>query len=328
MSQHPYKIFSAEFDAYLQQAISQLPASPKNVYEPLSYFLALGGKRIRPLLVLIAADFFNSNTQEVLPAAAAIELFHNFSLIHDDIMDNAPLRRNQATIHEKWNRDTAILSGDVLFVKAYQQLALLPANSAPAIYELFSKTAIEVCEGQQLDMDFETQAVVSIDEYIKMIRLKTAVVLAGSLKMGALCAQASKADSEYIYQVGEKLGIAFQLTDDYLDVFGKPEQVGKQTGGDIIARKKTWLWLKALERANPQQKQQLQELFLNTNIKNADKVHAVTKIYSDLNLPYFLNQEIENYYQEALSLLQKTSTQKDKAATFAAFAKSLMVRDN
>ena len=326
MTENRYQNFAISFDEYFSQAVNQFPKQPANLYEPLTYFLALGGKRVRPLLTLIAADFFNGNTTKALRAATSIELFHNFSLIHDDIMDNAPLRRNKQTVHEKWNSSVAILSGDVLLVKAYQELAKADKEIAVELQTVFSKMAVEVCEGQQLDMDFETKNNVSIDEYIEMIRLKTAVLLGCSLQMGAICADASQKDSELLYQTGEKLGIAFQLTDDYLDVFGNPDQVGKQVGGDIISNKKTWLLLKAFELADTNQKNKLQDWIIKKDFNTAEKVQAVKEIFTVLRLEDYLKKEIDNYYNEAIHLLQSSSAPPEKINVFALFAQSLMQR--
>ena len=326
MTENPYKKFSTSFDEYFNRAVSQFPASPENLYQPLTYFLALGGKRVRPLLAIIASDFFSGDITKCLPAATAIEFFHNFSLIHDDIMDNAPLRRNKPTVHEKWNNSIAILSGDALMVKAYQELAKTDKEIAVELQTIFSKMAIEVCEGQQLDMDFETKNSVSIDEYINMIRLKTAVLLGCSLQMGAVCADASPTDCNLLYQTGEKLGIAFQLTDDYLDVFGNPDEVGKQVGGDIISNKKTWLLLKALELADTNQKSQLKEWLTKKDFNGIEKVKAVKEIFTSLKLENFLKAEIDAYYNEAIKLLKSSSASPEKTNDFVFFAQSLMQR--
>lgn len=326
MKESPYQNFSMLFDAYFRRAVDTFPNHPKNLYEPLTYFLALGGKRIRPLLTLIAADFFGGDLSHCLPAATSIELFHNFSLIHDDIMDNAPLRRNKQTVHEKWNNSTAILSGDVLMVKAYQELAKSDKQFVSPLHTVFSKTAVDVCEGQQLDMDFETENNISIADYMKMIRLKTAVLLGCSLEMGAICANTSPKDCDLIYQAGEKLGIAFQLTDDYLDVFGDPEQVGKQLGGDIISNKKTWLLLRSFELADHIQKNKLQSLIDQKEFDVMEKITSVKEIYTTLKVEEFLKNEIEKYYTEAIELLKSTSADPEKISAFALFAKGLMQR--
>ena len=217
---------------------------PKNLYEPIDYILQLGGKRIRPVLTLMAADIFSGDFQKALPAALAVEVFHNFTLVHDDIMDDAPLRRGQATVHEKWDLNTGILSGDAMLILAYQYFEDYEPHVFQKLSKLFSKTALEVCDGQQLDVDFETRNDVSIPAYIDMIRLKTSVLVAAALKMGAIVAETSNENANLIYDFGLNLGLAFQLQDDYLDTFGDPETFGKQIGGDIIENKKTFLYLK------------------------------------------------------------------------------------
>ncbi|MBU2045104.1 MAG: polyprenyl synthetase family protein [Bacteroidetes bacterium] len=239
----------------LQQIIDQAvkdttyPSEPKELYEPISYLMALGGKRLRPAMVLMATDLFGGDIQEALAPALAVELFHNFTLMHDDIMDKAPLRRGQPTVHAKWNEAVAILSGDVMFVKAYKMMIQVKPDILSPVLEVFNQTAVGVCEGQQIDMNFERRAEVSIPEYVEMIRLKTAVLVGGALKIGALIGNASEKDAQLLYEFGENLGIAFQLQDDILDVYGDPEKFGKQVGGDIISNKKTFLLIKALELA-------------------------------------------------------------------------------
>jgi geranylgeranyl diphosphate synthase type II len=326
MSKSSYTKLSSEFDKYFVGVIKNSPKHPENLYEPVNYFLTLGGKRLRPLLVLIAADCFNKNNKEALAAAAAVELFHNFSLIHDDIMDNAPLRRGKQTVHEKWNNNIGILSGDVLLVKAYQQLAL--CKYTEDLQEIFSKTAIEVCEGQQYDMDFETTDNVSIKEYLEMIGLKTAVLLAASLQMGAICAGAPHKNAKIFYKAGKNLGMAFQLTDDYLDVFGNAEKTGKQEGGDIISNKKTWLLIKAFELANKKQKSILKEWTGKEMFIPKEKVHAIKSVFSELRLNHLLENEIDGYYKTAFKDLQLGCSNKEKVETFITFIKTLMHREN
>ncbi|HXB41763.1 MAG TPA: polyprenyl synthetase family protein [Bacteroidia bacterium] len=320
-----YKKFATEFEEYFSSVKNLLPASPRNLYEPVNYFLNLEGKRIRPLLVLIAADCFNGDTKRALPAAAAVELFHNFSLIHDDIMDKAPLRRGEATVHEKWNNSIAILSGDVLLVKAYQQIS--KCENIKELEEIFSRTAIQVCEGQQYDMDFETRDEVSVGNYLEMIRLKTAVLLACSLQMGAFCAGASHKSSKIFYTGGENLGLAFQLTDDYLDVFGNSEKTGKQEGGDIISNKKTWLLIKAFELANANQRKTLTQWVEKKTFDAKEKVNAVKKIFTDLNVNTLLEREIDLYYNKAFTDLRAACPNLGKIETFVLFIKTLMRRE-
>ena len=251
--------YQKQFLAYLENYKSV--REPKNLYQPIEYILNLGGKRLRPVLTLMTADCFEGNVNNALDAALAVEVFHNFSLIHDDIMDAAPLRRGHQTVHEKWDLNTGILSGDAMLIMAYQLFENYPPDVFQKLAILFSKTALEVCEGQQYDIDFETRDTVSISEYLKMIEYKTAVLVGAAMKMGAIIANASVEDQDRSYEFGKNLGIAFQLQDDYLDVFGDPDTFGKQVGGDIIENKKTFLYLKALEFSSESDQQKLKDLF-------------------------------------------------------------------
>ncbi len=327
MTKNPYAKLSSQFDEYFSQIINELPKYPENLYKPVSYFLNLGGKRIRPLLTLIVADCFNVDIKKVLPAAAAVELFHNFSLIHDDIMDDAPLRRGKQTVHKKWNSNVGILSGDVLLVKAYQQLNKCKRDIACDLQEIFSKTAKEVCEGQQYDMDFENREDVTLAQYLEMIKLKTAVLFACCFKMGATCAGAPHKNTQIFYTAGRSLGIAFQLTDDYLDVFGDTAKVGKQIGGDIISNKKTWLLLKALELSNPKQKVLLKTWLDKKEFDIKEKVSAVKNIFTELKLGEILKTEIDSYYNKTFIDLQAVSPNEEKIEAFISFIKALMHRD-
>ena len=327
MTKTSYTKLSSEFDEYFSQVINKFPKHPENLYQPVSYFLNLGGKRIRPLLTLIAADCFHADIKKTMPAAAAVELFHNFSLIHDDIMDKAPLRRGKQTVHEKWNSNIGILSGDVLLVKAYQQLNKCERDVVVELHEIFSQTAKEVCEGQQYDMDFESRQSVSIEQYLEMIKLKTAVLLACCFKMGAVCAGASHKSAELFYTAGKNLGIAFQLTDDYLDVFGDTAKVGKQSGGDIISNKKTWLLLKAFELASSRQKKILQTWVDKKEFDAKEKVSAVKNIFAGVNLERILKTEIDSYYNKTFTDLRAACKNEEKTETFISFIKTLMNRD-
>ena len=270
--------YQKDFIEYL--ASTKWVKEPVNLYEPIEYIIKLGGKRMRPVLTLMAADIFSGAYQKAMPAALAIEVFHNFTLIHDDIMDDAPLRRGKDTVHEKWDLNTGILSGDAMLILAYQYFE----NYEPVVFhklaKLFSKTALEVCDGQQLDVDFETRSDVTIEEYINMIRLKTSVLVAAALKMGALVSNTSETNANLIYEFGLNLGLAFQLQDDYLDAFGNPETFGKQVGGDIIENKKTYLYLKAMEFANEEDKQQLLHLFSIQPSDNSNKIESVKTIFN------------------------------------------------
>ncbi len=301
---------------------------PKELYEPISYIMSLGGKRLRPVFVLMACDFFGGDTAKAIHPAIAVELFHNFTLVHDDIMDNAPLRRSQPTVHEKWNGNTAILSADAMMVKAYQELCKADNSMLPKLLDIFSDTAVKVCEGQQLDMNFEKLSKVPILHYLKMIELKTAVLLAGSLKMGAIIGGARDEDAQSLYNFGKHIGIAFQLQDDILDVFADSEKFGKQKGGDIIANKKTYLLLKAIELAegNRYMNEELQQWINAPEFNAAEKVEAVTNIYNFLNVKELAHQEMKKQYDIALKHLHPIPVTQSKKDELISFAQSLMVR--
>ncbi|MET2983583.1 polyprenyl synthetase family protein [Aureibaculum conchae] len=297
---------------------------PVNLYEPIYYILNLGGKRLRPILCLLSCDIFGGKVNEALDAALAIEMFHNFSLIHDDIMDAAPLRRGKATVHEKWNINTGILSGDALLVWAKQLLESYEGNKYKALNTLFTKTALEVCEGQQYDFDFESTFNVNVTEYIAMITQKTAVLVAASLKFGAIIADANEEDSENIYNYGLNLGIAFQLQDDYLDVYGK-EDFGKQKAGDIIENKKTFLFLKALQLAEEEDKVKLLNLYSSKEYSES-KIENVIALFNTYNIPTLIESEIEKYTMKAISCVNSLSVNQSKKEGLMSFAKQLMDR--
>src|SRR5476651_554712 len=275
-----------ELQAIIQTAVDQLsyPTQPPDLYEPISYILSIGGKRMRPALLLMACDLFGGDVNKAVKAALAIEVFHNFTLMHDDIMDKAPLRRGKVTVHERWNPNIAILAGDAMMVEANKLMLQVDDNILRKVMDVFNDTATGVCEGQQFDMSFESRDRVSADEYINMIRLKTSVLLGGALKIGALIGGANDKDADLIYTFGEQLGIAFQLQDDILDVYGDPDKFGKQVGGDIISNKKTWLLIRALELATGSQKTELDNWIGLKQLDNAEKVTAVTAIYNTLNI--------------------------------------------
>lgn len=310
-----------------EQQVSLNNASPKEMYEPMAYILGLGGKRVRPLLTLVGCDMFGVNAKEAIPAALAVELFHNFSLIHDDILDNAPLRRGNTTVHEKWNQNIAILSGDGMMVKGFEVLTKSNEVHIPALLKLFSKTGIEVCEGQQFDMNFETQDKVRVEDYIHMITFKTAVLLGCSLQMGAICANASVENQKHIYEFGKHVGIAFQILDDVLDVYADDEKFGKQVGGDIISNKKTFLLLKAFELANNTQAQQLQQLLNNKTISNTDKVQLVTAIYNELEVKTIATHEANSHTEIALKHLAEIKADSTKKEQLKSFALHLLNRE-
>jgi len=281
----------------------QFPSWPQELYDPISYILTLGGKRIRPLLSLMACELFGGNVHQAIYPAIGLEFFHNFTLIHDDIMDQAPLRRGKPTIHTQWNTNRAILSGDTLFVLAYEKVCQTDPAFLPEVLALFNTTAREVCEGQQLDMNFETREDVSIAEYLEMIRLKTAVLIACSVKLGAILAGANTTEANAIYQFGENLGMAFQLQDDYLDVFGDPVKFGKQSGGDILTRKKTYLYLKALENGSEEDQALLKQLFSDGKLPDQEKVERVTALYRSCGVDQRTGEVIQQYIRQALDAL-------------------------
>ncbi|WP_283636420.1 polyprenyl synthetase family protein [Aquaticitalea lipolytica] len=299
---------------------------PASLYQPIQYILDLGGKRLRPVLTLMTAEIFNCDYKKSLDAALSIEVFHNFSLIHDDIMDDAPLRRGKETVHEKWDINTGILSGDAMLIMAYQLFENYDAKTFQALAKLFSKTALEVCEGQQYDMDFETRDDVTIEEYLKMIEYKTAVLVGAAMKMGAIVAEASEKDQQNIYQFGKNLGIAFQLQDDYLDAFGDPKTFGKQVGGDIIENKKTYLYLKALEFSNDEDALQLQHLFGISPSENNDKIESVKQLFITSGSADATQQEIKNYTNKAFSVLEDIAISEEKKQVLKQFGEQLMSR--
>lgn len=300
---------------------------PQNLYNPIHYILDLGGKRIRPVLTLLSAELFDTDYKKALRAALAVEVFHNFSLVHDDIMDDAPLRRGNETVHEKWNVNTAILSGDAMIILAYQYFEKYTTEVFRSLAQLFSKTALEVCEGQQYDVDFETRDDVTIAEYLKMIEYKTAVLVAAAMKMGAIVAETSEENANLIYDFGLNLGLAFQLQDDYLDAFGDPETFGKQVGGDIIENKKTYLYLKAMEFSDANQKAQLAHLFSIHPNDNQDKIASVKEIFTATGSAEATQKCISEYTLKAFETLEKIPIPEDKKIILKAFGDNLMNRN-
>jgi geranylgeranyl diphosphate synthase type II len=321
-----YKI--SEFQLIIEKAINQIeyPAVPANLYQPISYIMNLGGKRLRPALVLIASDLFEGDVNQALPAALAIETFHNFTLIHDDIMDNAPLRRGQQTVHEKWGVNNAILSGDVMMVEANKQLAKVDSIFLKDVLNSFNLTAQGVCEGQQLDMEFESRNDVSIAEYIEMIRLKTAVLVGGAMKLGAIIAGAAAEETELIYEFGEKLGIAFQLQDDILDVYGDPEKFGKQVGGDIMANKQTFLLIKLRELASSSDQHYLLEQEANSQV--IDKVDNITQLYNQYDVKDLAVEQMKKYLDEAFEALSSIKVPEYRKMELTLLANELMNRES
>jgi geranylgeranyl diphosphate synthase type II len=310
----------------IEKAIPEIeyPSHPENLYAPISYIMNLGGKRLRPALVLISTDLFSGDVLKAMPAALAIETFHNFTLIHDDIMDNAPLRRGKQTVHEKWGTNNAILSGDVMMVEANKQLAQVDSSVLKDVLNTFNATAQGVCEGQQLDMEFETRVDVSIPEYIDMIRLKTAVLVGGAMKLGAIIANASAESANLIHEFGERLGIAFQLQDDILDVYGDPEKFGKQVGGDIISNKKTFLLLSLQQQLSTSDQQ-----FLNAQLINETdtKVKNVTDLYNQYQIKEMATDEMQRHLNDAFAALEKIDVPAERKRQLIQLANELMNRD-
>lgn len=320
---HNFKDLVAAFGEHF--AVKHFPETPANLYEPNEYFLSWGGKRIRPVMCLMGNELFDDIRPDTWHLATAVELFHNFTLIHDDIMDAAPLRRGMETVHMRYGLSTAILSGDVMLIRAYEYLNKIDVQYLPRILSLFNTTAREVCEGQQLDMDFEKEDSISLDDYIHMIGLKTSVLVAASLAMGAILGGASEGNYRHLYEFGMHLGIAFQVQDDYLDAFGDPEKFGKEVGGDIRQNKKTCLLLQALQVASPAQKAELLQLMQQNP---ADKVERVLTIFKDCNIDQWAVQLKERYLQTALSHLDEIAVRAVRKEPLRELANFLIQREH
>ena len=317
----------------LQQQVEKAIANinwvqePTGLYQPIDYVLSLGGKRIRPVLTLLACKLFSDDEKQALSTALAVEVFHNFTLLHDDVMDRADTRRGKPTVHKKWNDNTAILSGDAMLIKAYQLLQQAPADKLPVLLDLFSKTAIEVCEGQQYDVDFENDLAVQLPQYIEMIRLKTAVLLAAALKMGAIIGGASQQDADALYHYGINLGLAFQLRDDYLDSFGDPAVFGKKIGGDICCNKKTFLMITALQTASEEQRNELlQWIGCSDATCHEQKIKAVLNIYQNLQIDIRCEEAIRAYFEKSVGSLKDVQLSDNKKDILIKFANDLMGR--
>ena len=318
----------SHFQQLIEKGLSslELDKKPAELYDPIQYMLNLGGKRMRPALLLMSNEMFGGNPEEVISPALGIEVFHNFTLLHDDIMDKAPLRRTKATVHEKWNANVAILSGDTMFVQSCQLMMKVNDKYLRKVMDLFMKTAIEVCEGQQYDMNYESIEKVSLDEYLEMIALKTAVLLGGSLAIGAICANAKDVDIENIYHFGKNLGIAFQLQDDILDASGDAEKFGKQVGGDIISNKKTFLLISACEQAKGKQLEQLTFSLNQKDFNAEEKVKTVIAVYDELKIKEQAEQKMDQYFQEAMKHLKTIQVADERKELLVSFAEKLMVR--
>ncbi len=324
-AQHSIEELRAYFEKKIE--LTEFKKDPTNLYEPIQYIMELGGKRVRPVCALAAAELFGSEPEQAINQAIAVEVFHNFTLVHDDIMDEAPLRRGHTTVHKKWNENTGILSGDAMMILAYQYLSKNTTKEFQRLFTNFNRTAIQVCEGQQLDMDFEQKSTVSLDDYIGMIELKTAVLLGESLRMGATMAGASEADANLIYEFGKNFGIAFQLQDDILDLYGDPEKFGKQVGGDVIACKKTYLFAKAYAVSTPAQQNELVALYNNSEIENEQKIEQVKTVFDQMDIRNRAKADMNTFYVNAGIALNSISVDDARKKILKDFAESLMVRE-
>ncbi|MBU8893660.1 MAG: polyprenyl synthetase family protein [Bacteroidales bacterium] len=319
-----------ELQDLINNAISneKIGREPFSLYDPINYTLESGGKRIRPALALMACNLFTDNINPAIKPALGLEIFHNFTLLHDDIMDHAGIRRGKPTVHKKWNENTAILSGDAMFIKAYEYLLDCRSPNFRDILKVFNETALEVCEGQQYDMEFETRESVSEDDYLRMIELKTSVLLAASLKIGAMIGGADNADAELLYKFGKNIGLAFQLQDDLLDVYGDINVFGKKPGGDIVANKKTLMLIKALELAANDELKTLKNLLSDKNIDSEKKITAVTEIYNKLNIKSIVEEQIKRLNADAVRFLESVSVNENKKGELIKLAEKLTNRIN
>ena len=300
---------------------------PKGLYAPIEYVLSLGGKRIRPVLMLLSYQLYKENVDDILPQAAGIETYHNYTLLHDDLMDCADMRRNKPTVHKVWDENTAILSGDAMLILSYQfMMNQCPPEHVQEVMEIFGRTALEVCEGQQWDMEFEIRNDVTVGEYIEMIRLKTSVLLAAALKIGAVLGGASSADAQKLYDFGIRMGLAFQLQDDYLDVYGNPAVFGKKIGGDILCNKKTYMLITALEQAKGENREELLRWLNTADFVPEEKIAAVTAIYNKVGIAGYCDAQIEKYYQEGLQLLNEVDVDDARKENLRIFVHHLMER--
>lgn len=305
----------------------QFTRTPKGLYDPVSYVLSLGGKRIRPVLMLMAYNLYREDVKSILQPATGIEVYHNYTLLHDDLMDRADMRRGKATVHKVWNDNVAILSGDAMLVLAYQFMAQCASEKLKDVMDLFSLTALEICEGQQLDMEFEQRKDVKEDEYIEMIRLKTSVLLAASLKIGAILGGASKEDADALYDFGVNLGLAFQLKDDLLDVYGDPLRFGKNIGGDILCNKKTYLVIKAFEHANTDQEALLNDWFTRETFDLQEKIAAVTRLYNEIGVKALCENRIVEYSKRASESLNRVNVPAENKQELETMMNELMHRE-
>lgn len=300
---------------------------PETLYEPIRYVLSIGGKRIRPVLMMLTYELFRDNSEDIIMPACAIETYHNYTLLHDDLMDNADLRRGHQTVHKKWDANTAILSGDSMLVLAYQRMAQCDPAKLKPVLDLFSKTALEIGEGQQYDMDFEHRNDVTEDEYIEMIRLKTSVLLACSMKIGAILADAPAADANNLYRFGEQVGLAFQLQDDYLDVYGDPSVFGKAIGGDIVSNKKTYMLINAMNRADSEQRRRLSEWIGAKDFDAVEKIAAVRAIYDEIGIDRLALEKINHYFRQSRKYIDAVSVDRERKAELMNYVSVMMKRN-
>ena len=314
----------------VNESLDALPYDrcPSSLYEPIRYVLSLGGKRIRPVLMLLGYQLFHDQPEQIMMQALGLETYHNYTLLHDDLMDNASLRRGHATVHCKWDANTAVLSGDSMLVLAYQRMAQCDSRHLPAVMELFTETALEIGEGQQYDMDFETRNDVTEEEYIEMIRLKTSVLLACALKMGAILADASEEDANLLYQFGEKVGLAFQLQDDLLDVYGDEKVFGKAIGGDITSNKKTYMLINAVNRANQQERTELMRWIEAKDFDRQEKIEAVTRLYDAIGIRQLCEQKINSYFEEAKQYLDQVSVSEERKQPLRQYTAEMVHRES
>ena len=299
---------------------------PRHLYEPIEYVLSLGGKRIRPTLMLLAYNLYREHPEDILMPACGIETYHNYTLLHDDLMDQADLRRGHETVHKRWDANTAILSGDSMLVLAYQRMAQCSPDKLKEVIDMFTQTALEIGEGQQYDMDFEKRDDVTEDEYIEMIRLKTSVLLACALKIGAILGDASAEDADNLYRFGEKIGLAFQLQDDFLDVYGDPKVFGKAIGGDIVSNKKTYMLINAFNRANAQQRAELERWTQLKDFDRQEKIDAVTALYNDMGIDRLAQDKMATYYEESKKYLAAVQVPTEKKRELTTYAQQMMKR--
>ena len=312
-------------NAYLKQMPYSRP--PKGLYEPIAYELSLGGKRVRPVLMLMAYNLFKEDVDTILPQAAGLETYHNHTLLHDDVMDKADMRRNKPTVHNVWNENTAILSGDAMLILAYRLMADCPKDKLAEVLHIFTETTMEICEGQQWDMEFETRMDVRVEEYIEMIRLKTSVLLAAALKIGAVLAGASDEDAQKLYDFGVKVGLAFQLQDDWLDVYGDPKVFGKNIGGDILCNKKTFMLITALEQADDRQREELEKWLGRGVYDPAEKIAAVTALYDEIGVGKLCQAKAGTLNDEGFAILDSIALPEERKAVLRKYACSMLNRN-